>query len=271
VWALRDARAAAGADRVRLGRPRRTVEEVRTSAAALAIARGPCPVPRGRAVRFAWRGLTVLNGVTLAVVLGRLEGAPAGPSWLSTVLALVVTGAQVRLAFDLGRRLRPFAGRETTAGLPAMTVAGAGVLVGLGSLVGTASFTWATQVQEGGVGVAGGLVMALSALAAPLLVVHDEVYGPGAPGRMLRRCERVLGRVERRCLRLDRRAERLVRSARRRLRRVEELLVRATDLLEDDNPVIARLAAGVSALRAALADLDGIAPPLDPDDLDLAG
>ena len=33
----------------------------------------------------------------------------------------------------------------------------------------------------------------------------------------------------------------------------------------------AQLEAGVSALRAALADLDGVTPPLDPDDLDLAG
>lgn len=273
VWALREARMSVGADLVRLGRQRRTVDDVRGVAAALAIARGPCPAPPGRFLRFAWRGLTLVNVVTLAVVLGRLVGAPDGPSWLSGVLAVGVVGVQVRLAFDLGRRLRPFADRETAAGLSVEAAVEAGALVGLGSLVGTASFTWATGIQEGGAAVLGGLVVVAATLAAPLMVVHDEVYGPGAPGRMLGRCERVLGRVDRRCRRLDGRAERLIDRARRRLRRAEELLVLAADLLGDGDPVVAGLEADVSALRAALTDLDGVAPPLDldPDDLDLAG
>lgn len=266
---LREARAGVGSDRVRWGRQRRTVDEIRGLAATLAIARGPCLVAPGRAVRFAWRGLVVVNAVTLAVVLGRLEGALAGPSWSSAVPALVVVGVQVWLAFDLGRRLAPFAGRETAAGLPAVTVVEAMALVGLQSLVGTASYRWATEVQDGGTGVVGGLVVLGSALAAPLMIVHDEVYGPGARGRTLARCERLLGRVDRRCRRLDRRALRLLDRACRRLRRAEELLVLAADLLGDDDPVFARLDAGVAELRAAIADLTGV-PPFGPDDLDLA-
>ncbi len=222
-------------------------------------------------MRSAGRGLVVVNAVTLAVVLGRTEGAPAGPSWLSGVLALVVTGVQVRLAFDLGRRLSPFVGRETAAGLPTVTVVEAMALVGMESLVGTACYRWAADVQEGAIGVVGGLVVLGSVLAAPLMIVHDEVYGPGLRGRILRRCERALGHVDRRGGRLDRRAHGLIRAARGRLRRAEELLVLAADLLGDGDPVFARLESGVTELRAALADLDGVAPPLDPEDLDLAG
>ena len=225
-------------------------------------------------MRFAWCGLTLMNATTLAVVLGRLDGAPEGPSWLSAVLALGVTGVQVRLAFDLGRRLLPFADRETAAGLPTVTVVQAGVLVGLGSLVGTTSFRWATDIQAGGVGVVGGLVVMASALAAPLMIVHDEVFGPGPRGRMLGRCERALGKVDQRCRRLDRRAWRLLEAAGRRLRRAEELLVLAADLLGNDDPVFARLDAGVAELRSVTAELGGptgVVPPLDPDDLDLAG
>lgn len=275
IWGLRGTRAAVGADRVRLGRQRRTVDEIRVLAAALAIARGPCPVQPGGVTRFLSRGLTLINAATLAVVLGRLDGAPDGPSWLSAVLAIGVTGGQVRLAFDVGRRLSPFVGRETAAGLPPETVVEVGVLVGMGSLVGAASFRWATDVQDGGVGVVAGLVMAISALAAPLMIVRDEVYGPGPRGRMLARCERALGRVDQRCRRLGRRADRLFGAAQVCLRRAEELLVLAADLLGDDDPVIAALEAGVAELRSAIAELggepSGVVPLLDPDDLDLAG
>ena len=272
MWALREALSGVGADRVRLGRQPRTVDEIRGLAASLAVARGPCPLVGGRAMRFAGRGLVVVNAVALAVVLERLEGAPAGPGWLSSVLAHAITGVQVRLAFDLGRRLLPFVGRETAAGLSVATVAEAMALVGTQALVGTASFRWATDVQGDAVGMAGGLVMLVSALAAPLMVVHDEVYGPGRRGRVLRRCERALGRVDRRCHRLGRSVDGLICSARRHLRRAEELLVLAADLLGDDDPVFARLDAGVAQLRAAIADLDGLTTPsLDPDDLDLVG
>lgn len=271
MWALREALTRVGADRVRLGRQRRTVDEIRGLAASLAVARGPCPLMGRPAMRLVGRGLVVVNAVALAVVLGRLEGAPAGPGWLSSVLALAVTGVQVGLAFDLGRRLLPFVGRETAAGLSVVTVVEAMALAGMQSLVGTASYRWATDVQDDAVGMAGGLVMLASAVVAPLMVVHDEVYGPGLRGRVLRRCERALGRVDRRCHRLDRRVNGLISSARRHLRRAEELLVLAADLLGDEDPGFARLDAEVARLRAAIADLDGLTPPLDPDDLDLAG
>jgi hypothetical protein len=197
-----------------------------------------------------------MNAVTLAVALGGLGGAP-GPGWLSGALAVAATAVQVALAFDLGRLLRPFAGRVTAAGMPPSTVVEAAALVGMGSLAGTVSSQWAMHVHDGGFGVLGGLVTLTSALAAPLLIVHDEVYGPGRHGRALRSCERALARADTRRRRLESRATGMIDRARRRLRRAEELLVLAADLLGEDDPEFAGLAAGVAELRSAIADLTG--------------
>ena len=265
------ARAAAGSDRVRLRGRKRTVDEVQALCAALAIAvqGGPYPARAGRPLRFAGRGLVIVNVFTLAVVLGGLGGAPE--AWVSASMAVVVAAVQVGLAFDLGQRLRAFVGGRSR--VPAPLAVEMGLLVSLIGLVAAASDRWARSVGAGDLGVAAGLLLAGSAVAGPLMVLSEELYGPGAPARRLRRVERVLTRIDRRNHRLDRGGRRLLDAATRRLWHGEQLLVLVADLMGDDHPTVLELRARIDevgeAIRAVWRDYTDAVPPLDPEDLDL--
>ncbi len=268
------ARAAAGSDRVRFRGRVRTVDQVRALCSALAIAAGPGPGPAGRPLRFAGRGLAAVNVVTLAVVLGGLDGGPDGPGrWVSVVLAVVVSAVQLGLAADLGRRLRPFVGAEAPASPP--LVVATGLLVALSGLVGVACDRWARSVDGGNVGVAAGLLLATAAVAAPVMILSDELYGPGAPVRRLRRAERVLTRLDRHDRELDRRGRRLLDAARRKLWQAEQLLDLAADMTGEGEPSVIALGAQLDELTATIRAVwrayTIAVPPLDPDDLDLAG
>jgi hypothetical protein len=270
--AVLTARATIGSDRVLLGWRLRTVDQVWALCSTLAVVvqGGPHPAPAGRPLRFAGRGLAVVNTAAAAVVLGQLAGVPP-VTWLSAALAVVVCGVQVGLAFDLGRRMRPFLG----ASLPLPVVIEFGLLVALSGLVAAACDRWAHLIDGGTVGVAAGLVLAASALAAPLMIVSDELYGPGAVTRTLHRAERALERVDRRCRVLDRRGRRHLDAANRRLWQAEQMLVLVIDAVGAADPNACELQADIEGLRAEIRavwrEYTMAVPPLDPDDLDLVG
>jgi hypothetical protein len=270
------ARAAAGSDRVRLHGRMRTVAQVQALCASLAIAvqGGPYPTPAGWPLRFAGRGLVIVNTFALAVVLGGLGGAPEGPTtWVSAAMAVVVSAVQVGLAFDLGQRLRAFVGGRSR--VPAPLVVEMAMLTAVIGLVAAACDRWAQSVGAGEVGVAAGLLLAGSAVAGPLMVLSEELYGPGAPARRLRRVERVLTRIDRRNHRLDRGGRRLLDAATRRLGHGEQLLVLVADMLGDEDPAVLELRARIDeidgAIRTVWRDYTDAVPPLDPEDLDLVG
>lgn len=263
------AREAVEQTRVRLDGRRPTVAELRVLGAALAVAAGPFSDPPVRSVRFAGRGLTVVNAVQLAVVLGsQLPGLP----FVAVLLAACGAAAQAVLAVDVGRRLRPFVGRPPT-GPPLPAVAGAGLLAFTSGLACFAAGAWAQAVGSGSLGSVAGLLLGASALAAPFLLISDEVHGPGPHRRLLSRVERILDRRNARCRWLERRAARSRAAAGRMLWRAEAALVVTVDLLGADHLIVGTLSAAVGRLRDELRGEQhaGTGPPPDPEDLDPEG
>lgn len=267
--------------RVRFGDGRPTVADVRAIGTAVAVATGPRHDPRTRRVRFAGRGLTIVNAVTFTVLIAHLSGFDAshpdpGLLLVAGTLAVCCTTAQAVLAIDLGRRLRLHPAPRPLR--PA--IVGAGLLALTAGLAAAASSEWAQRTGSGGLGVAAGLLLGASALAAPFVLVADQVYGPGPEAGLLSRAERILARRDRRCRRLERRAARHLCAAERLLWRAEDALATVADQLGRDHPLVDVLTEAVTRLRTELEATrpEGARPedpepvdPLDPDDLDLAG
>lgn len=255
-----------------------TVADIGALGGALAVAAVPDADPSHRPVRFAGRGLSVVNAVTFVVLLGHLLGLdPSRPDpgllLTTVVLAVCSATAQAVLAVDVGRRLRPGPVRRRPPEPTWPVVSGAGLLAASGGLAFAASFGWAQQMGSGSAAVAAGLVLGASALAAPFVLVADEATGPGPEARLLGRAERILARRTRRRERLERRADCHLAGAERMLWRAWRALAVVADQLGADHPITEALTDAVVQLRAevAAARSEYAADPLGPDDLGLAG
>lgn len=249
---------------VRLDGGRPTVADLRVLGAALAVVAGPHAGPPVRTVRFAGRGLTVVNAMLLGVVLvQQVAGLPI----VAVLLAACGATAQALLAVDVGRRLRPFAALPTPPEPQLSAVVGAGMLAFISGLACFAAYAWAQAIEPGSLGIVAGLLLGASALAAPFMLVADEVHGPGPHRRQLLRVERLLEAPNRRRRRLERRIARNRAAAGRRLVAAEQALAATVELLGAD-PLVDALTTAVQRLRAELAEgRAGTEPPSDPDDL----
>lgn len=253
---------------VRLDGRMPTVSELREFGRVLAGGGGSVP-ERQPGVRFAGRGLTLVNAVLLTAVLAHLLHLEGPMIAVAAVTAACGTATQAVLAVDLGQRLRPFVGRPRPPEPSLPAVLGAGLLAVTGALTGFVALAWVHTVGDGALATGAGLLLGASALAAPFLLVADTVHGADHRLRMLGRIERILNRRNHRCRRLERRAARHRAAAGCRLVRAEEALAAASDLVGADHPLAVTLTAAVQRLRDEL-HVD-VEPPLDPDDLDLAG
>lgn len=233
-----------------------------------------------RPVRFVGRGLTAVNFVTLTLLFADILGLDPSeprlePLAIAAALAGCGTAAGVILALDVGRRLRPGTRISPVPEPPVPALLGAGVLMLLGGLAFASSVAWAQKHGSGPAATAAGLILGTAALAGPLMVLADEVYGAGPDGRRLTRAERLLTRWHRRARRAERRARGHLDAADRTVWRAESVLASLADVLGSRHRMVVGLTAAVDFLRAEAVDarrrLDEFLAPVAPEDLDLAG
>jgi hypothetical protein len=260
------------------GRPRRIGE---VHAVALTLSRALHEAPNAPVRRVLGRGLVVTALPALVLVHAELLGIDPVRGILALAPALVPAlaswCAMVLVALDVGQRLRRAARAFPVPEPPVAALAGGALLLFASGALATALAVWVQARGTGPVAVAAGLLLGLAAIAGPLVVVADEVYGQGADGRTLARAERVLGRWLRRTRRHERRAAARLDRAEGALLRAEHVAREVGDALGCDHALVAGLEEECAALRAAVtvarADLGALIDPatIGPEDLDLAG
>lgn len=181
-----------------------TVGSLRTLAATAVGER------RSRLLRWVGVALLLVDAAALVIIFGYLvniDWTRPDPANLTTVLALSVFGAAVQavLAAHLGKRLWAWRHLSEPLEFPPralVVVLAGGLLMAVSALAAAALFLRVQReglaAEAGELATALGLLLAFSAVAAPWCLVADEAYSPAPAARFAAAAARALVRADRR-------------------------------------------------------------------------